>query len=377
MKLKNKIKIYIKKQKEPKPVYIVTIIIIILIAVILSNILRKNEKKEQKQFVSICDNAVLRATFVGDVMMGRSVEQIGKREGYESLFENVSYLWKDSDYVSCNLESAVLDTPYNYNESDKEIHLYAKENSVNALKKVGFNIASVANNHIGDYGRKGILNTISVLEKENLDYVGVGENLEEAKKYNIKEINGVKVATIAISDIIPKNFTATDEKAGMLTTDYSEYILIVIDAKENADLVIVNMHWGEEFGKTVSDEQEEIAKNLINAGADIIIGHHQHTVQSIQKYNGGIIFYGLGNFVFDQGWTLTRESMLVNFSLDNEGNEIFEIVPIVINSTKPSVTTSRYHTKRIFRTLTKKLNKSEYTIEDNKLIIKNERNGAI
>ena len=92
------------------------------------------------------------------------------------------------------------------------------------------------------------------------------------------------------------------------------------DAKQgNADLVVVNMHWGQEYSTSATSRQTELAKAVIDAGADVIIGHHPHVLQSFDVYNDGIIFYSLGNFVFDQGWTRTKDSAMVQYHLAEDG----------------------------------------------------------
>lgn len=369
MSIKDKWIIYVKNHN--KTTFKETVIITISLLLILTCIrIYRIYDFNTYDYVPYYNDAVFKATFTGDIMMGRSVEQIGEKYGYDSLFEDISYLWSDSDYVYGNLESAVLNTVEKYNKADKEILLYAKSQSVVSLKKAGFNIVSVANNHVKDYKAKGLRNTINVLNNHHLEYAGIGENLEEAKKYNLKEINGLKIATIAMSDITPSGFAATEDRAGIFSCQSNDdYPEVVKDAKNNADIVIVCVHWGNEYTKTVSDRQELIARNLINSGADIVIGSHPHTLQTIEKYNDGIIFYSLGNFVFDQGWTFTNESTLINFSLKDDGSYAFECIPVFIENATPQVSQSYYHKTRIFRTLTNRLDKEDYTIEDNKIII--------
>ncbi len=370
MSIKDRWTIYVKRHNK---VSLKETVIVILSLVLILAGFRINEiygTNTYYEYIPYYDDAVFRATFVGDVMMGRSVEQIGKQDGYDRLFENVSYLWNDSDYVICNLESAVLNTVEKYNQADKEITLYAKSKSIVALKNAGFNLVSAANDHVRDYGSKGLRNTINVLNNHNLEYVGIGENIEEAKKYNIKKINGLTVATSSISEITPVGFSATEDRAGIFSSkSYDDYPEVIREAKKEADIVIAYIHWGEEYSKIVTDEQRQLARNLVNAGADIVIGSHPHTLQPIEKYNDGIIFYSLGNFIFDQGWTFTNESTLINFSLKENGNYVFECMPVLVDDAIPQVTNSFYHKMRIFNTLSQSLDTDDYMIKDSKLII--------
>lgn len=332
----------------------------------------RNNKSYNNSYSLNKEDNLFKATFVGDIMMTRSIEQVGERKGYEYFFENVSHLWKNSDYVLGNLENAVLEIDEsNYNKADKEIHLATKPKAVDAIKDSGFDIVSLANNHTADYSREGVLSTINVLKDIDIKYIGAGENIKEAIKYDITEVNGIKIATIAISDVVPRSASATSEQPGILSTYYDGYIEIINKASKETDITIVVSHWGEEYTlESASNRQSELAKSFINAGADIVIGGHPHVLQPIELYKDGIIFYSLGNFIFDQGFSRTKDSMVVNYTIDSNGDGQFEIIPIRINEGKPCVTDNKFYIQRSFKLLTKLLDRSKYTIENNKLIVK-------
>ncbi|CED92970.1 Capsule biosynthesis protein CapA [Romboutsia ilealis] len=371
MKLKDKIQIYMKNNKEislKKSIIITGVLFIMLLS---TGYIRNNKSYNNSYSLNKEDN-LFKATFVGDIMMTRSIEQVGERKGYEYFFENVSHLWKNSDYVLGNLENAVLEIDEsNYNKADKEIHLATKPKAVDAIKDSGFDIVSLANNHTADYSREGVLSTINVLKDIDIKYIGAGENIKEAIKYDITEVNGIKIATIAISDVVPRSASATSEQPGILSTYYDGYIEIINKASKETDITIVVSHWGEEYTlESASNRQSELAKSFINAGADIVIGGHPHVLQPIELYKDGIIFYSLGNFIFDQGFSRTKDSMVVNYTIDSNGDGQFEIIPIRINEGKPCVTDNKFYIQRSFKLLTKLLDRSKYTIENNKLIVK-------
>ena len=355
MKLKDKCTIYIKNQKPLSLLQMLNIIIatILVLAVIYGY--TQKLKKADYTYNPVMKEASYRATFVGDVTFGRSIKEIGKRYGYNSLFKNV--------------ENAIIDDVKSYSVKNKTDSLYASSDSVNGLKESGFNLISLANNQVASYGSKGVKNTVNVLKEKGIEYIGAGENFEEASKYSVKEVNGLKIAVISISDKIHNNSTATTEEAGIFTTGYYEYPLIISKAKTEADIVIVYTHWGETNTQIITESQEELARNFINSGADIVIGGHQHTVQPVEKYNNGIILHGIGNFVFDQGWDFSKESALVNISVNQDGHYAIEMLPIYLEGATPEVATDFYHKNRIFTVLTKKLNKEDYKIEENKVIL--------
>jgi gamma-polyglutamate biosynthesis protein CapA len=121
----------------------------------------------------------------------------------------------------------------------------------------------------------------------------------------------------------------------------------------NADLVVVNVHWGQEYDTEASPRQKALAKAMVDAGADIIIGHHPHVLQSFDVYKQGIIFYSLGNFVFDQGWTRTKDTAMVQYNLTDDGKATINVVPLQLKEATPRPATGYLEKERIYRQLTK------------------------
>ena len=370
--LQEKVQAFIKRQPRTsgKTVSIIIAVLAVIVfgAGIVGNALNKNATSSVSEYDG---GRLVKGTVVGDMMLGRSITNKGSKNNYKNMFSGVSDLWKDSDYVAGNLECVLLDNASDYEKNDKEIHINAETKTANVLKENGFTLVSLANNHLADFKAKGVVNTLDTLDKVGLKHVGAGRNLTEAAEYDIQEINGVKIATIAVSDIIPKDFAARDSKAGILTTKTLKYYQAVKDASEKADLVIANIHWGVEYGMTETEAQQQLARNLINWGVDVVIGSHPHVLQPVEKYGDGIIFYSMGNFVFDQGWSRTKDSMVLNYYVDEDGNCSFEITPIRIKDGYPEVTNNAFFKKRTYRTLTKNLKDSDYEVKSNTLLMKN------
>lgn len=370
--LQEKVQAFIKRQPRTsgKTVSIIIAVLAVIVfgAGVVGNALNKNATSSVSEYNG---GKLVKGTVVGDMMLGRSITNKGSKNNYKNMFSGVSDLWKDSDYVAGNLECVLLDNASDYEKNDKEIHINAETKTANVLKENGFTLVSLANNHLADFKAKGVVNTLDTLDKVGLKHVGAGRNLTEAAEYDIQEINGVKIATIAVSDIIPKDFAARDSKAGILTTKTLKYYQAVKDASEKADLVIANIHWGVEYGMTETEAQQQLARNLINWGVDVVIGSHPHVLQPVEKYGDGIIFYSMGNFVFDQGWSRTKDSMVLNYYVDEDGNCSFEITPIRIKDGYPEVTNNAFFKKRTYRTLTKNLKDSDYEVKSNTLLMKN------
>ncbi|MFQ7445403.1 CapA family protein [Intestinibacter bartlettii] len=370
--LQEKVQAFIKRQPRTsgKTVSIIIAVLAVIVfgAGVVGNALNKNATSSVSEYNG---GKLVKGTVVGDMMLGRSITNKGSKNNYKNMFSGVSDLWKDSDYVAGNLECVLLDNASDYEKNDKEIHINAETKTANVLKENGFTLVSLANNHLADFKAKGVVNTLDTLDKVGLKHVGAGRNLTEAAEYDMQEINGVKIATIAVSDIIPKDFAARDSKAGILTTKTLKYYQAVKDASEKADLVIANIHWGVEYGMTETEAQQQLARNLINWGVDVVIGSHPHVLQPVEKYGDGIIFYSMGNFVFDQGWSRTKDSMVLNYYVDENGNCSFEITPIRIKDGYPEVTNNAFFKKRTYRTLTKNLKDSDYEVKSNTLLMKN------
>lgn len=320
-------------------------------------------------------DAVLTATFVGDLMTGRYIKVVTDEYGYDHLFHYVKPYFDASDYVTGNLESPVV-TSESAKPKDKDVTFYTEPQAIPALKKAGFDVITLANNHILDYGKSGFNATLKELRKADLDYVGAGRDIEAAKKISYRTVNGIRVATLGFSDVVPAGFAATSKRRGVAKANPDLYMPQVAKAKQNADLVIVHMHWGFEYNSNFDPRQKEIARALADAGADIVIGHHPHVLEPVEVYKNTLIMYSLGNFVFDQGWSRTKESVLVQYKLMKDGKAKVELVPIVISQGQPRPVTGGldlYRREKIFSQLTTETIYTDgwdqvWTREDNKIV---------
>src|SRR5699024_11775223 len=127
-------------------------------------------------------------------------------------------------------------------------------------------------------------------------------------------------------------------------------------ANENADLVIANVHWGIEYNKNPSKRQEDMAHAISDAGADVIVGHHPHVLSDIELYNNAnneetVIFYSLGNFIFDQGWTRSEESAVAQYHINNDGKKRVERIPLRVKESQHNDTKNQYDRIKIFKQL--------------------------
>ncbi len=304
--------------------------------------------------------------FVGDIALGRGIKKQGSVLGYDSIYENVSDFWTDADFVFANLESAVLqDKLSSYEESEKNLHLWTDYDGFELTRKAGVNVFACANNHAFDYGERPVLELEEYFKKNGVIYAGIGSSLGEAATYRILEHNGIRIAFLSITDVYYKYSAATESQGGILTTAYADYNQLVNQASKAADMTIVYVHWGVENQKTVSDDQVSLGHQLINAGADIVVGSHPHVVQRTELYKDGIIFYSLGNFIFDQGNTYARDSIMIRYTADQNGNGAFCIYPIRISDGVPMITTKQFYQARITQTLTDQMDENNFSLDEN------------
>ncbi len=313
------------------------------------------------------DDNLVTATIVGDIMFGRYVEKVTDRYGYEHLFRYVKPFFENADYVTGNFEHPVT-VKNDYEKKEKEIHLQTDVESVEALKNLNFTVLNLANNHLMDYLANGVIDTSETFNRNKLAYVGADINIERASKINYQEVNGVTIATLGFADAFVRGSGAKENVPGVLQANPKIFIPLIQEANENADLVMVHVHWGEEYDTNPSPRQRGLAEAISDSGADIIIGHHPHILQPIEIYNDTVIFYSLGNFIFDQGWSSTRETALVQYKLDSTGVGQFEIEPLLIKGATPTPLgkMSGYNKIKIFKRLTKGSNIS-FDEEDNML----------
>lgn len=262
-------------------------------------------------------------TFVGDIMLDRNVENSVYKNGYGDfsfIFENVDFLAK-SDITFGNLEGPMSDKGRDMGN----LYSFRMNPLITlSLKGAGFDVLSVANNHSADWGEDAFIDTLNRLRLSGIVSVGGGIDKEEASNVKIIERNGAKVGFIAFSDVGPKWFEAKDNKPGILLAKTELVKELVRKAKHQTDYVVVSFHFGNEYETVASSRQEELARSAIDAGANIVVGHHPHVVQKIELYNGGLIAYSLGNFIFDQNFSEeTMEGALLNVIF--KGQDIISI----------------------------------------------------
>ena len=269
---------------------------------------------------------------VGDVMLGRTIGELIEVQGYESPFIYTAETLKSADITLGNLECPISER----GEAEEKIYAFrAPETAGEALKYAGFDIVSLANNHILDYGPHALEDTLNNLASNDIHPVGAGMDHTSAYQAVLVDINGLRLAFLAFADIAPGNYDylsweAAVDKAGIAWAHPQRIREGVQAAKERADLVIVLFHNGYEFVETVSRFQQESAKLAIDSGASLVIGSHPHVLQRIEPYNDGLIVYSMGNFVFDNFLFPPNYSAILKVELSQKGIESYELIDVVV-----------------------------------------------
>jgi poly-gamma-glutamate synthesis protein (capsule biosynthesis protein) len=199
--------------------------------------------------------------------------------------------------------------------------------AIECLKCYGFDLLSLANNHILDYGRLAMEDTFLRLKQAGIDYVGAGFNENEACFPKIKEMKNTKIAFLAFTNVGSPLWQAKENSSGICWLNEKNLEKGIKSAKERADIILVMFHFGDEYKTKSNSIQKYFSHLAIDLGADLIIGHHPHVVQEIEEYKGKYIAYSLGNFIFDQNFSKeTMEGMLLKVVIENK--KIKEILPI-------------------------------------------------
>ncbi len=201
-----------------------------------------------------------------------------------------------------------------------------------ALKRTGFTVVTLANNHIMDFGRDGLADTLTSLDRVQLLHTGAGANLTEARRPAIAMARGRRVAFLAYSLTYPDEFYANASRPGTAQGLLKTVTDDIAEARRSVEYVVVSFHWGEELAEFPKPYQRKAAHAAIDAGANLVLGHHPHVLQGIERYKGKSIFYSLGNFVFGSMSRFADRSIIARINFDRAVQTV-EVIPInVLNS---------------------------------------------
>jgi poly-gamma-glutamate capsule biosynthesis protein CapA/YwtB (metallophosphatase superfamily) len=255
--------------------------------------------------------------FVGDIMLDELPGMLV--QSGEDPFAPFAGILSAADIRVANLECVV--STRGSAEPGKPYTFRAHPRTLKVLKR-HFNALSLANNHSGDFGPAAFSEMLSLLERNGIAYFGGGADLSQAHAPLLIERRGLRIALLGYNEFFPRSFEADYDRPGVAWSEDEQVRLDIASARAryHADLVIPMMHWGWEHERYASERQRQLARVMIDAGADAVVGGHPHVTQNIEHYRGKPIFYSLGNFLFD-GFTDkdSNTGWLLRLDLDHQG----------------------------------------------------------
>lgn len=266
----------------------------------------------------------------GDVIGDRQVGTFIDSNGGEAVFAGVSEYLSDAHVTFVNLESPLSDK--GSRNTEKDVTFRGRPALVRGLASAGVDVVSLANNHALDWGSGALLDTIDRLSSAGVAVTGAGRDLEAARTPAVLNTTAGTVAVLAFSDILPAGFSAGAERAGVnpVRPDRQRLLDDIAAASDRADYVLVSFHWGMEYEGYAGQVQRALAHDAVDAGADLVIGHHPHVLQGLEVYKDKLIAYSLGDFVFDHYSRATGEAVVLRVLMYPEGPPAVTVVPVYL-----------------------------------------------
>ncbi len=253
--------------------------------------------------------------FVGDIMLDRTVRSTIERNGFNYVFNDIKVIFQNLDLAVGNLEGTVTSNQSLSLKNLKILKFTFPTSSPQNLKSLGFSGFSLANNHALDFGTDGLKETQNRLTAAGLFYFGTPSN--DASLSKSVSIKGQNVCFVGFHSLY--------------NPDTTSVVNGIKSIKEQCNFTVVFAHWGEEYIDEENEAQENAGHDFIDAGADLVIGAHPHVVEPIEIYKNKAIFYSLGNFIFDQDFSLaTRQGVTVRVTL-SEKEVKYHLIPIAMS----------------------------------------------
>lgn len=279
----------------------------------------------------------LRMVFTGDILLDRGVRERIGIVGVNGLFSHsVDSVLRSAHVVVGNLECPAtrLKAP-----TYKRFVFRAEPEWLDGLRSHGFTHLNLANNHSVDQGRSGLTDTYANVQKAGMVPVGAGQTMAEAAAPVLVATVPRRVYLLCSLRLPLENFSYLPHRPSVSQESFDTLVARVRQLREQEPraYIVVSLHWGWEHHLRALPGQVCDAHRLVDAGASIIVGHHSHTLQTIESYHGRRIYYGIGNFIFDQRKPLNARACMVGITLTAD-TESVETIPIYIERCTPRVT---------------------------------------
>jgi poly-gamma-glutamate synthesis protein (capsule biosynthesis protein) len=268
---------------------------------------------------------------VGDTSVDPNYIPAFRTHGYQHALSGLQDVFMRDDLTIVNLECAAATTG---RPTKTVFNFNCDVDALPFLAAGGVEVANLANNHSGDYGKEALLETRANVAAAGIVPVGVGLDSSEANRAAIFEVNGWRIAVLGFGGVVPwEDWIATADRPGMASGDDTDSMVAAVRAADEiADLVFVSVHWGVELDTTPRPDDVERAQAMIDAGADGIFGHHSHRLQSLEVYNGRPIAWSLGNFVWPRLSDAGATTAIAQFIVEPDGSVSACLIPTFIES---------------------------------------------
>ena len=288
--------------------------------------------------VSAQNTDTLNVVLTGDILLDRGVRQVIEHHGVDHLFsEDVDSVFRSAQVVVGNLEcpATKIKAPV-----FKQFIFRAEPEWLYTLKQHGITHLNLANNHSIDQGREGLMDTRQNIIEAGMTPIGAGSNMTEASEPVLLVSEPRNVWLVPSLRLSLENYAFLPDKP-CVSQEPMDSLLERVYRLRRADstaVIIVSLHWGGEHTLQPVPLQRMEAHNLIRAGADILVCHHTHTLQTIEDYHGKMIYYSIGNFIFDQQKPINSRACIVSLHIKKDGLQV-KTIPISIRRCVPYITT--------------------------------------
>jgi len=267
--------------------------------------------------------------FAGDVTLGYAFEDLIGQD-YQWAFDAMPE-YRDVDVAMVNLEGTLTTAETEY---EKTFNFQAHPEQVEVLTHGGVDIVNLANNHAMDYMEAGLQETLTTLEQAGIHSVGAGMNLTEARRPEILEVKGQRIAYFGY--YTGEDHQATDTTAGTNPALEARIAEDIQAIRDQVDWIIVNFHWGVELSNYPETWQSKLAHFAIDQGADVVVGHHPHVLQGSEIYRGRPIAYSLGNFIFGGNARSDYDTAVLKVSVREKQMKV-EFLPVEVRKYQPKI----------------------------------------
>jgi poly-gamma-glutamate synthesis protein (capsule biosynthesis protein) len=288
---------------------------------------------------AVPEAGTVRLAAFGDIMLDRDVgaHYFEKPDDFEMA--DIRAAVEDCDIVFANLENPVSSVGTPDKIQKPRVTFCADPRSLAVLENIRINVVSLGNNHMLDYGGEALKATLANVEARGIHHAGAGANYAEANRDALMEKNGLKIAFLCRTLIYSAStFPAGKTTPGLADPDIKGILARIGALKSEGYLVVVSLHWGFEYQFYPIPFQRDYALQMVEAGASLILGHGPHYPQGYERYRKGLIFYSLGNFMFDEPYHFAKRTFFPVVTLTTEGvEEDFDIFPVALPNHVPKI----------------------------------------